>query len=211
MTHGWECNARTIPIDCRSCGERVFWFRCDCGSSVVFADLGQPWPQHHCLERAIEEIGKDAAARGLAKLMMSPVYGGNDRRISPTYAKKVANRIRQTPSLQRMDPYAGVSHSDTGVIREVIQGVDLARRFRAPPGSIAGRVLLKEIPEDSTQITIHTAYEEDHDPGSFTFYVPPSILRGLRPEKGDIVQIRIRGVAIPAFEVFWVCEGIERL
>jgi len=47
-THGWWCGARTRPIRCPSCRAEVFWFSCDCRSSVLFDDLGSPWPVHDC-------------------------------------------------------------------------------------------------------------------------------------------------------------------
>ena len=46
--HGWWCNAKTIPMICKYCDEDIFWFSCDCGSSKMFDELGDPWPEHNC-------------------------------------------------------------------------------------------------------------------------------------------------------------------
>ena len=43
-----KCNAKTYPITCKYCGESVYYFSCDCGSSVFFEKLGDPWPRHNC-------------------------------------------------------------------------------------------------------------------------------------------------------------------
>jgi hypothetical protein len=50
MAHGYWCNARTIPMTCRYCGEKVYFFSCDCGCKVFFDELGDPWPKHNCQE-----------------------------------------------------------------------------------------------------------------------------------------------------------------
>ena len=47
-THGWWCNTKTYPTNCPSCNQSVFYFSCDCGCSVFFNKLGQPWPIHSC-------------------------------------------------------------------------------------------------------------------------------------------------------------------
>ena len=41
-----ECNAKTYPITCRVCGEKVYYFSCDHGAKVFFQELGPPWTQH---------------------------------------------------------------------------------------------------------------------------------------------------------------------
>ncbi len=46
--HGPACNARTRPTRCRRCHEDIFFFTCDCGSRVLFDELGDSWTKHHC-------------------------------------------------------------------------------------------------------------------------------------------------------------------
>ena len=41
-----RCNAKTIPITCRFCGEEVYYFSCDHGAKVFFEKLGPPWTRH---------------------------------------------------------------------------------------------------------------------------------------------------------------------
>lgn len=49
MQHGFWCGARTIPMRCRRCQTHpIFWFSCECGCSVLFEELGPPWPRHTC-------------------------------------------------------------------------------------------------------------------------------------------------------------------
>lgn len=46
--HGEKCNSKTIPMNCRYCGQEVFYFRCDYGCKVFFQELGDPWTIHDC-------------------------------------------------------------------------------------------------------------------------------------------------------------------
>ncbi|NHI93676.1 MAG: hypothetical protein EAX96_14415 [Candidatus Lokiarchaeota archaeon] len=48
-SHGFWCNSRTIPIKCRNCGKNIFYFSYDCGCSLLFDALRDPWPFHFCL------------------------------------------------------------------------------------------------------------------------------------------------------------------
>ena len=46
--HGPWCGARVVPMRCRTCRTKIFWFSCEHGSSVLFDALGSPWPRHDC-------------------------------------------------------------------------------------------------------------------------------------------------------------------
>ncbi|MDE2637747.1 MAG: hypothetical protein OXI30_15400 [Chloroflexota bacterium] len=60
---GWWCNSKTIPITCKHCGDRIFWYSCDCGSSVLFDELGPPWPKHRCRGSHGSKLSKKKAKR----------------------------------------------------------------------------------------------------------------------------------------------------
>ncbi|MCW3100154.1 MAG: hypothetical protein JWL77_5772 [Chthonomonadaceae bacterium] len=49
VSHGHLCNAKTRPSRCKACKQKVFYFTCDCGSSVFFDSLGGNWPEHQCM------------------------------------------------------------------------------------------------------------------------------------------------------------------
>lgn len=42
MIHGVQRRAKTFPMDCKYCEQRIFFFSCDCGSLVLFERLGPP-------------------------------------------------------------------------------------------------------------------------------------------------------------------------
>lgn len=46
--HGEDCKSLTIPTRCTTCGDSVYFFKCECGSRVFFDSLGHPWPIHRC-------------------------------------------------------------------------------------------------------------------------------------------------------------------
>lgn len=42
---------------CRYCGtDPIFWFSCNCGCSVLWDDLGWPWPKHRCHRPSSPEV-----------------------------------------------------------------------------------------------------------------------------------------------------------
>ena len=48
VTHGWWCGGRTRPIPVACAGPVSSGLRCEHGSSVLFDELGSPWPVHGC-------------------------------------------------------------------------------------------------------------------------------------------------------------------
>ncbi len=47
-THDASCQSLTYPTSCWYCQRKIFVFQCSCGSSVLFDELGWPWPRHNC-------------------------------------------------------------------------------------------------------------------------------------------------------------------
>lgn len=54
-THDSSCVTKAIPINCPDCKAAVFFFKCNCGSRVIFDELGYPWQIHNCRQRVIRE------------------------------------------------------------------------------------------------------------------------------------------------------------
>src|SRR5207245_2491852 len=84
--HGSWCGARTYPTRCRYCGQKVFYFECNCGSKVFFAELGGIWPEHRCLELLKTTYGKAFVQRGMALQRRKPLP--SSRRTSMEKGKK---------------------------------------------------------------------------------------------------------------------------
>lgn len=210
-THGYWCNSKTYPTRCKFCGEKVFYFTCDHGSKVFFDSLGVPWPLHDCFERKIAEHGADVIARGLATMMMTPGIDIGPR-IDTKYAEKVinANDAPREPEIVRCDPRPGDIVEEDGIVREIIQRVNLFKRFKTREDSLIGRALLGELANrDWAQLTIHTGSLGGDDNFSYTFLVDRKLFGQKGPIKGDFVSCRLRAYAVPRFDPLWVCDDLR--
>ena len=49
--HGSGCEARTYPTKCRGCASKIFVQKCNHNSTVLYNQLGAPWPRHDCRGR----------------------------------------------------------------------------------------------------------------------------------------------------------------
>lgn len=216
--HGFRCGARTIPLNCRYCRASIFYFRCECGSRVLFEELGPPWPQHRCLDHfagLVEGVGKANLERLMTKQMTTV-------RVDWTYARWARDAFRDalgsaTPPGRRpreivaLEPYPGIEAEEEGIVRELNPAVDVRRRFDVEPHTI-GEAALGEIGRESqAQVTVHTGALGDDDDFSFTFLVPRSKLAHGDIGIGDLVRFRLRGVAILDRDPAWVCDRIDLL
>ena len=170
-SHGSECQTRTYPVLCWICGARIFHFRCSHGTSLLFDELGPPWPLHRDdmlplerkLEIVVEKTGsKDAAARYIEKQMMTGTidiaYG---RRIQAAWWREPQRRAdgptspARLPEIVRMDTYAGLEEVVTGIVRDLVAERDVYRLFGFPRTAGAA-ALLGELGEGRfAQITVH--------------------------------------------------------
>lgn len=210
-THGWWCNARTYPTRCKYCGERVFFFTCDCGSKVFFDELGWPWPEHHCLQYLITQYGKEFIERAMAAQIMLPGRSATDHRIAPDYARAVGEHQTRPapPCIVRCNPEAGQVVCDIGTIRELIPQVDVFRKMRVARSAF-GIQLLGPLGRDAVgQVTIHTGDLAHEDAKSFTCFVSGELLASLGVSRGDVVSFQLRALSIPGRQAVWLCEWLE--
>ena len=211
-THGWSCRTRTFRTDCRDCRDPVFFMSCNCGSAVLFDELGPPWPKHLCdtiqkMEVKIEELGKETVEWALAQRMMTRRF--DVASIEPSYAKHLVLAVRKPqPELQRMDCYPGLLERIQGVVRELIRSVDLCQKFGVEPGSIAAQLLGKRFPKNAAQLTVHSgALGDQEDPESYTFIADRQLVREIIV--GDLVSVSLFGVEVPGQSAFWVAQEIR--
>lgn len=226
--HGWWCNARTYPLNCKYCGERIFHFSCDCGSSVLFDELGPPWPIHRCpgfeLKLTLSRLGQgdlsgtllsyldEGKAEALSRLIEDNIERGYVDAIRHS-AKEQKKPSSQSGWIMRQDPYHGLRTTEQGVIKELIWGADIFKKANIPIGSLGSTILGKFAKQKLAQITIHTAAlaEEESENCSFTFFVAEKIVNKLALTKGCLITVELRGVApLPNFPV-WVCDDLVDL
>lgn len=150
-THGWWCGARTRPIRCRMCRAEVFWFSCDCGSSVVFDALGSPWPVHDCDAGVIQA--------DLSRLPDARLARGFERRI-----RELRTVLRHVDVVRGATASASKVHLDSTVlVRDLVSGASVRFTLVIPcevspaQGKISvaspvGRALINRVAGDEVQV-----------------------------------------------------------
>lgn len=144
LTHGVGCRTHTFPTKCRRCGDAVFFFRCSCGSRVFFDKLGWPWPEHDCeFSRSDREWadGRVKTKLGDGSVLVEISNGvtatrpGEDRErtrnIHPRVveAEETNARSREANPIESVPSGCERTIETTGVVREIIRGVDVYERL----------------------------------------------------------------------------------
>ena len=231
MIHGLHCKTNTFPLNCRYCGERIFFFSCDCGSRVLFDVLGDGWPLHDCQTQpaaggqsggtpyagpsswgATIGINISGGRQGAYDLLPS-LRGGRDS-IVPAITKRVResrNLVRET---MRIDPLGSSAEEITEVVRERSQP-DLARRFNIGRDSMGFEQLTRAIGDaDPVQITVHVDELADDESAidylSYTF-LAPRIRAGQGIVQNAVIYARLVPLESLGLERLWLAKEIELL
>lgn len=112
--HGWWCGAKTYPLKCKYCGNMIFHFSCDCGSSLLFDELGKPWPLHSCADYVAGKerfrLGKETVAiaelwnHGIqAEHLQSSLHGLLGSHLTNENLKRLPDIIEQSIEKQYAD------------------------------------------------------------------------------------------------------------
>lgn len=224
MIHGYRCGANTFPLQCRYCGERIFFFSCDCGSRVLFDELGPPWPEHNCLQprpnsdaspSTIPSISGIAWHRGApANSRLLPGFRRSSDSIDPVLLRRRQEVSSQTRDTVRMDPLGSEPAVVVGVIRE-ISYPDLSQRYKLSRSSIGFIELTKQLRHNApAQITI---WVDDlcNDPSaidylSYTFLCDPASITRKYVQRA-LVQVNLVQVSAIGVQPFWLAKSIESL
>ena len=191
MRHGFWCGARTIPFRCRYCGTNpIFWFSCNCGCSVLWDDLGWPWPKHRChrprsaeVVEVEDEVVEDARRPWLPRDM-------------------VARRAERSNQRARAE----------GVVADLHPERNAHRKFRVPDTAVGSALLGPLGGGGMGQVTLHClrAAESGRPPirESVTAWGPTAQLRGL--ERREAVRVGLRSHRIKE-ETVWILESLAPL
>jgi hypothetical protein len=217
--HGLWCGSRTFPLPCRYCAKPIFLFTCNCGSVVLFEELGTPWPKHLCAKApwADEDEGPTYGLdREYASRIVRAFAQANGLPV-PTLRWEedvsvdllVARRAAAPAPIVRAAPEANPVRI-VGIVREVIADVDPVKKL-AVKGPLLERQLAKRVPARVVQLTVVVQPEGEGPHLSYTAWADPR-LAGVRDvKKPDLVSLELRPVAIPALEVFWLVSACESL
>lgn len=228
--HGWWCNTKTIPLTCKYCHEEIFWFSCDCGSSIIFEELGPPWPRHYCrsiefkarptISRLGQEDLSDRLVSNLDEDVAEQFSRLIDENIERDYveaiqqaAKKKTRAPAQSPWITRQDPYHDCRTRERGIITELIRSANIRKKAGVAGSSFRVVELERFASNPLVQITIHTGAmaEDESENCSFTFFVEENIVDDLQLFKGRLVVADLRGIVIVSRFPIWVCDKLMEM
>lgn len=199
QTHGSWCNSFAYPTHCWYCGRGIYFFGCNCGSRVLFDDLGIPWPKHLCVQGLIKRFGfsqqqVDEMVRRRARELEVDAP-----RVDHLFQESVAKARSIPPAILKVDP-AGNVHV-IGIIREVVPTVDPRKKLRVEPNTVGDQQLSRYLPKTVIQITILVGGSGTTQMSSYTGWVSPSSISGLI-SVGRIVEADFSCPSIPGISPF---------
>lgn len=217
--HGIDCDTQTFPTKCNYCGEKVYYFSCTCGSKVFFNELGSGWPKHSCRDHGSDsqwarQLPKTNLKRGGLRVELAPgitvtrpgVRSGNSWNIDPKIAAKVKReeRSRDQNPIESVPPGIETVVEITGVIRELIRGVDVYKRFKVSRSSMNAAFLRMLGTGNWNQITIHDLRSVIY---SYSFWILDENLPSNGLRIGTTATVRLEREDFPLIQAReWVCE-----
>ena len=196
-THGPWCGARTYPVKCRYCGRDIFYYSCRCGCSVLFEQLGAPWPKHDCPNYH--------ATTSLRMFQIDEQYASNVKIQCRDYH-------RQHYDIVRCDPLEKININDIGILREIIIRVNIYEKFQVNPSNIFAYKLLGSIRDNNVgQITVHAGDLSKENLKSYTVYIDTAFINEMGASKHIPVKCKIHSEKILSEIVIWKCDSLEIL
>jgi hypothetical protein len=215
MSHGSWCNSKTIPMNCKYCGQKIYYFFCDCGCKVFFDELGGDWPIHDC-------IGYNKLN---AKKVITTELIKKDKKVSWTFVtadeidKKYKERIKENHKylydskvpILYIESKNNKTVTVIGKITEIVNSVDIGKTFNIKNNNSIGANLLKEFQKGSyQQITIHTINLEERNKDSYTALILDCIMKAEKIMKGNNVIVKLIGKKILDINK-WYCSDIRKI
>lgn len=225
--HGTWCNTKTFPMTCKHCRDRVFFFHCECGSRVLFDDLGPPWTTHNCQDDASPSPARPSSDE-FFKSMQGVTLSIQDKnsglltgmtRFSGSVDDGIVQRVKHSETTTRatmaMGPYTGGKRETLLGIVTHASIVSIEDRFDISSGSLAARQVSKALGGLSVwQITIHVdeiASDPDaEDILSYTFWCNPEHLPNSL-SAGNIVEATIKPTKLMGICTKWVASAIDAI
>ena len=222
--HGIDCKRITIPLKCKYCQQQIFFFSCDCGSRVLFDDLGPPWPRHDCgtptpnpapyQPSSVATLsGVNVYRTGHNSAGLLPGLQNAADFIAPDIVKRVNESQNKARNTMSIDPIIGSTNAEIiGIVRELSRP-DLARRHGLERNSV-GFIQLTNIIGDADPVQITVQVDElPNDPDAidysgYTFLSPRNLnTRGLT--RGAVISASLTPQETLNGIKFWLAPKIE--
>ena len=214
--HGKHCGAVTWPTACPSCKEKVFFFKCDCGSGVFFDKLGSPWPRHDCDETWARNLNRRRDSDGGIVVELSE--GVSVRRVPDSFVVEEAVISRTTKAKKQDEPIIAISPEDSkdsidiiGFVRDKHAKKDVFRALNIARDSLGSGMIGSLSKGDWGKITIHAPSSTERVYHSYTFWMPTEKIENSRNTKGVTVRVKLNRLNVLNGPSVWVCEHYDIL
>jgi hypothetical protein len=214
MSHGYWCNSKTIPMNCQYCGQKIYYFSCDCGCKVFFDELGGDWPIHDCIGYNKLKV------QGLKTILIKkeekvPWVLVTADEIDENYKKRIKENRKYIYDSKVPILYIESKKNKVvtliGKIAEIVKDVDIGKTFNININNSIGAGFLKEFQKGPyQQITIHTTNLEEANKDSYTTLILDCIMNDGRIKKGDNVIVKLIGKEILNINK-WYCNDIKKI
>ena len=215
--HGYWCNSRAFPTKCRGCSSDIYVFMCNCGSRVLFDQLGPPWPVHDCDTSWARNLVRKTHANGSISVQLKDgitiIRPAEGFAIESSFLATVKEKASKDydPPIQRIDPPRSGGKDIVGVLREIDRNPDLLRAFSLPDTSGTWALLGERWKQPIGKITVHS----DDGPGdqreSYTAWIPARLIRDRRIERGIPAILSLVSVRLPYDDFTWFCDDFDSL
>jgi hypothetical protein len=102
--------------------------------------------------------------------------------------------------IEALHPREDESVDDIGIVREILEKLDVFKKFELPADSIWSAKLLGELGSNDLSGTVAHCY---------TFLVKQKLWNRLGATRGDLLSFSLIGKSIPGGQVYWLCKGIH--
>ena len=215
--HGYWCNTRAFPTNCRSCNSAIYVFMCDCGSRVLFDQLGPPWPVHDCgtswTRNLVRTPHSDGSISVQLKDGITVIRPAEGFAVEPSFLATVKKKASKdyNPPIKRVDPPPSGDKDIIGVLREIDRNVDPLTAFSLPDTLMTRAFLGERWKQAIGRMTVHS----DDGPGdqreSYTTWIPARLIRDSRIERGISAILSLVSVQLPNGNFTWFCDDFEPL
>lgn len=218
-SHGKWCSAVTWPTKCPSCGEPVFFFRCNCGCKVFFDDLGSPWPIHDCDTSWTKNVIRTRDADGGVTVQLSEgvsITRAPEGFSVDTYTVSAGIRRHKNTA---PDPIVAVvpdgkveAITVVGILREKEAKVNVERALRLDERTSMSAAFLGPLAAGNWgKVTVHEPSASGNVLHSYTIFVPTPDIRNPQNDKGVTVLVDVQVLNVPSVAHVWYSTHYEVL
>ena len=221
--HGVYCKTKTFPLKCKYCQQQIFFFSCDCGSRVLFDELGPPWPMHYCgtpnPNPAPYQPSNVGAPSGVNIYRRSHYSSGllpGLQSAADFIAPDVVKRVKESQNMARdtfpIEPIGSTNAEIIGIVRELSRP-NLARRHGLDRNSVGFSQLADIIGDaDPVQLTVQVD-ELPNNPGAID-YSGYTFLSPRNPDARNLTRGAVISASLTPQETlsgikFWLARKIE--